>query len=1166
MKIKELKLAAFGPFTDRALIFDHEAGGLHIVYGPNEAGKSSALRGLKALLYGIETRTLDNFQHDNKDLRISGHLGDADGHELLFTRRKGTKNTLLTLDGEPLDDLALLPFLQGVTAEIFETLFGIDHLALVQGGREILEQKGEVGQTLFSAALGSHALHAVLGKLDEESDALFKSRGSKPLINSALGEYKQLKKRIKEQSLSSRDWEAYRRALDETNRSLEQTRSELNQQRKAVSRLQRIQRVLPKVARRSDLLMELESMDKVLVLADDFAARRQDAQKQLETARAMAGQAIPRHDSLQQQIENLSVRQKFLDQAENIEELHTRLGSHRKAQLDKPHLEAERQQLLTEGEFVLKEIRSDLELSDTESLRPVLARRQSIIDMGGEKALLVSAVEQAESSRRATELRLKAARRGIQELPETGSSEALRTVIAAARKQGDMDAMIQSARGECASLEIQTTAGLSRLTLWHGALKDLPGLAVPNRESINRFEDAYADLDKRIKRLQEKQGEAEDVLRQVSLRLDENQRAGNVPTETDLEATRSGRDRIWQLLRRRCFDGEHVPAPEPRTDARGILPDEYEERVVDADELSDRLRREADRVHEIASLQARQVSEQSQSRDIARQLEECTTDQRQLDADWQSLWTACRIHPHTPREMRLWQDELEKLRDQAGQMNELSQKVAELVQARNTHIHQLNQQLGVLVKAASESESLEIVLLECDRFAQQLDESRQQRVLLEQEIKTLENDLEILIDKTALAEKKHQEWKLQWQELLQGLGLQADITPSEATGFVEKLRDLFDRQKDAENLYTRIQSIDKDAAAFLGQVTAIVASIAPELGDAAAEDAVVDLNALLSENRSKRTQREQLKGQIDQAQTEVQGAEATIQAMKERLDSLCGEARVENHSELDEAERQSARHLQTRDMLVAIEQEILETGEGASIAALEAETEGVDRDELPGRIEALNHKINDELEPLRTELAQARGREEKELELMDGSDQAAELADRAQAVLAGIRSSAEHYVRVKLAGRVLRDEIERYRKENQGPLVKRASEHFAALTLGSFERLMADFDEKDQPVLVGVRPDGERVYVEGMSSGTRDQLYLALRLASLEKYMQDAEPMPFIVDDILVDFDDERSEAALNMLAALAEKTQVIVFTHHSQVVEQAKRIQGAVPVQVHAL
>jgi len=78
------------------------------------------------------------------------------------------------------------------------------------------------------------------------------------------------------------------------------------------------------------------------------------------------------------------------------------------------------------------------------------------------------------------------------------------------------------------------------------------------------------------------------------------------------------------------------------------------------------------------------------------------------------------------------------------------------------------------------------------------------------------------------------------------------------------------------------------------------------------------------------------------------------------------------------------------------------------------------------------------------------------------------------------------------------------------------------------------------------------------------QIILALRLASLEKYIESAESMPFIVDDVLVDFDDARSQAALNALSELAEKTQVILFTHHSQVVEQSKVLQGV--FQIHEL
>jgi uncharacterized protein YhaN len=92
-------------------------------------------------------------------------------------------------------------------------------------------------------------------------------------------------------------------------------------------------------------------------------------------------------------------------------------------------------------------------------------------------------------------------------------------------------------------------------------------------------------------------------------------------------------------------------------------------------------------------------------------------------------------------------------------------------------------------------------------------------------------------------------------------------------------------------------------------------------------------------------------------------------------------------------------------------------------------------------------------------------------------------------------------------------------------------------------------------VLVGVRPGGRStVGVEGMSDGTADQLYLALRLAGIETYLETNEPMPLIFDDILIRFDDHRASAALEVLRALSEKTQVIFFTHHRHLVDLAEK------------
>ena len=1162
MRIDELNLAAFGPFTDRVLAFAEN--GLHIVYGPNEAGKSSALRGLKSLLYGIDERTLDNFLHANDKLRIHGFLRTIEGQELAFIRRKGRKNTLLTLNSEALDEQALVPFLQGVTAELFETLFGIDHQALVQGGQEILEQKGEVGQALFSAALGSHAFHGVLAGLDEEADDLFRPRGSTQSINSALKSYADLNKEVREHSLSSRAWDEHRRALGRTKKELEKIQSELRDNRIEVNRLQRIQRVLPKFARRRELYQELESLVDVIVLPDDFTDRRQKAVNALKTAQAIVSKATPRLEGLQEQLDGLSTNQALLDQAEIIEDLHARLGSYRKALQDRPHLEAEGQQLQTDAEFILKEIRPDLELKAIDVLRPVLAKRQAIAELSSKIPILKSRVEQAVASLRKAEKRSKAARKERDEIPESRSTDALHRAIVAARKRGELDASIQSAQSQLASLQADCAAGLARLTLWNGELESVAGLGLPNREGILRFEEGFDELSKRVQRLEEKKEEFIDALQDTSQRLDEIERVGEVPTEAALIRARSERDAVWQLLRRQWVDGEDVSAEASEHQGEGTLPDAFEASLVGADEVSDRLRREADRVHELASLLAKQEGGQQQGQQINEQIEATSAEKAQLDADWRALWAPCQINPLSPREMRAWLDEFEKLRDQVGQLNLLRQKVSELEQNRTTHILRLNEQLAGLGRENSTSEELETVLLECEALAGQFDESKRKHNLLSKEVNDRAADVESLSEEHGLATEALEAWETQWGELMQGLGLRVESSPSEVDDFIENLRALFSKQGEAEKLRIRINAIDQDAAVFCSQVEAMAATIAPELGDLPADDAVVRLNSLLSENRSRQTKQQQIEEQIEQARQEIQDSKASIQTMVERLDALCVEAKCDGHDQLEGAERRSTDYLQIKVSIASIEKEILEAGEGVSIAELEAQAEGVDPDSLPGRITELNNKIEDELEPNRTELAETKGREEKELELMDGSDHAALLADQAHAILAGIRSDAERYVQVKLASKILRAQIEHYRRENQGPLLKRASEHFSALTLGSFNGLMADFNEKDEPVLAGIRSGGECVYVEGMSSGTRDQLYLALRLASLEKYMESAEPMPFIVDDVLVDFDDARSQAALNALAELAEKTQVILFTHHSQVVEQSKQLHGA--VHVHGL
>lgn len=94
-------------------------------------------------------------------------------------------------------------------------------------------------------------------------------------------------------------------------------------------------------------------------------------------------------------------------------------------------------------------------------------------------------------------------------------------------------------------------------------------------------------------------------------------------------------------------------------------------------------------------------------------------------------------------------------------------------------------------------------------------------------------------------------------------------------------------------------------------------------------------------------------------------------------------------------------------------------------------------------------------------------------------------------------------------------------------------------------------------VLEGQRNDGKLVGISGMSDGTRDQLYLALRLAALELHLEQALPLPFIADDLFINYDDARARAGLEVLAGISERTQVIFLSHHDHLVPAVRDVFG---------
>jgi uncharacterized protein YhaN len=1161
VKLLDLHLLAYGPFTEHHLDLSAGSEGLHVVFGPNEAGKSSALRALRALLYGVPERTQDDFRHGKTEMRVGGLFRGSDGTELHCYRRKGRKNTLLDANEDPIEEDRLARLLGGVGEPLFERLFGIDHEALVNGGQALLDERGREAEALFGTGLGSTAVHTLLGSLEQEAQSLFAPRASKPLVNAGLSRLSEIERHQREVSLLARHWDETRKAVGEATGRLNEIDARLAAEEKRRSTLERIRRSLPGLARRIQIRGQLASLGEVPALEDDFGRRREEALSNRRVAAEGRSKADVRLEGLREDTAGLEVCEELLAEADAIDELRDRLGGYRKAARDRPGLVERRATLAEQARQRFAEIRPDLSLEGVEKLRPMLGRRRRTTELGGRQEALESAAKNAREGREETAGKLEKKRDELNRLPPPVSYEGLQQAVIEARRTGDVDSSVEEANAELVRHEEACQRDLESLGLWTGALADLVRAPLPGEETLQRFMEEFNATEEEKRRLDETISDALKEQRRTEESLQALRLAGEVPTETELRNARERRDHGWQLLKRQWIDAEDVTA-ESRSYADGQpLPDIFEAGIASADDIADRLRRESQRVHDQAAAQATLEAWRQRIADAEAALQAVAERRLDLEESWKDVWRAIDISPLPPREMSAWTVKASLLRDKAARGDELRGKVDALRRSRATQCRNLRGALAACGEPQPEIVAkieLQPLLVHAESRLSFFEQTASRRAALEEAIAELEDSQRQLEGEVARAEEELASWSSEWATLMEELGRGEKATPGEVSDYLQAISDGLNLVNEATQLQIRIDGIDEEAEGFERDVNALMVRLAPDLADRPVGQAILLLDSRLTDQREARSRLDELNKQVHKAEEEIREADAVIRAADDVLGELCRQAGCESPDELEAAERRFREQRDLSKLLREVETELVEGGDGLSVDALETEVGEVDRDSVVAELTALNQRIDEELRPEREELFERKLSAERELHSMAGNDEASALAEQAQQTLSEVRGHVEKYVRLRLAARILRDEIERFRRKHRDPILTQASVYFRNLTCGSLTAIDTDFDESDQPVLVGVRPNGERLRVEAMSTGTRDQLYLALRLATLDHYVESSEPLPFIVDDILIQFDDERSRATLDALADFSAKTQVILFTHHERVVEAARGLDDA--------
>ena len=295
-------------------------------------------------------------------------------------------------------------------------------------------------------------------------------------------------------------------------------------------------------------------------------------------------------------------------------------------------------------------------------------------------------------------------------------------------------------------------------------------------------------------------------------------------------------------------------------------------------------------------------------------------------------------------------------------------------------------------------------------------------------------------------------WRVDWAEKMRSLGLGADASPEQADLVLAEIRKLSDHLKEAKSDQSQIADIDREAERFVADAKSLVSRVASDLSSEPAAIAAEMLNARL---KKALRDAQDLKGtneQIEKESANLAKAEESQKAAQLELEVLCRDARCNTVEELPAAEQRSERRSQLESDLTRCEAQIRDQSAGASIEDFAAEIDQLNPDELAPRIEDLGQELTGmqaELDELNQRIGTLRG----DIARMDGGSKAAEANETAGFALAKLQELVPRYAVLRLAASVLQQGSERFRKRNQGPVLDRASQIFASLTMGSFEGL-----------------------------------------------------------------------------------------------------------------
>lgn len=1152
MRIENITLENFGVFRHRS--FELRSAPLVVLYGANEAGKTTALNGIRQALFGFKPS--NNKYLTGQTMQASVDLTLQDGRELTFQRTKGRKDQIdAQLQGVAIDDSRFAEVYSNLNLESYQNLFGFSQEELRAGQAAL--QDAKLSEALAGGSFGGiHVLECLRNELSESLADLYKSRGKNTPINQKLREIQDCKQELQSFQTSATEIQDLRKQLKQAIKQNDLLRDKATELLALRRRAERLQKALPSFEQFEVVRQELSEIDIPTGLDSTFVTQWGDYAEQRKTLHQRVQKLKDSLQKLKHELKRLGGSSELLESEDLIESLGHQAQSISALREELSRLAKHSQASETKLQNLLDEIELGELPESTEGLQVSLPQKRRLQELARSYRSNRDEVLQLQGQLKAigevgSELEL--------DLPESDELNLLKANLQQLQQletqaQHRFEALEQ-AMGDPEFLKLaqklaeQLVAGGQLQMQWQ----------LPKPKRVETLAAEFLELDQLARQLESDLAKLAAEQKQL---------------ETAFSHSNSQQHEESEALLRKLsvFSEQRVGVINQWMDelsqpliAASISPEQQIERLQELERIGQAADQARDEMIEVAEALAQVRQNQKRLEEIRQRESELEiqrvdlVERRQnLHENWAAVLESLPLQEIAPDAFQDWMTDFESWRREQERQQGLRKELHRL----RGQVRQLRERLiddwpvALLGNEAAEqlfgqlqewSESLRSHQQESKRRA---DSARQKRKL-ESRLKDLEAEQSKLT--------------LEFSSWLKTTPVTFDCPPSDCEqllavleGIHAESQKLLGMREEIDSGNAKLERFENEVAALRRQLEERGVSKAADSHGREPEVWMLSQLRALREIREERSKRIQLASDIEH-QTQMLGeSEKQRETLDEKLAALCVTAGSGSPAETQSLLERIHRAEQLRDRL------------GKHKAALMAHCGKADFEEFCSQL-AENHPAQVEMElkenrqqlslvdEQREEQQTTIGQLQERLEVLAQSSRYQSSLHKLQTLRGELAELSEQWVVTKLAQEMLSRSIDLFATENEPNLLRKAHGFLATLTGGRYVTVEHEPGNKEKFFVRNA--DGEAFQPDRLSTGTREQLYLAIRMAFISEYCQSHEALPVVMDDCFVNFDDQRTEHALRAVAGWDEGVQTIILSCHRRLPEIVGRIAPDTPI-----